>query len=675
MSEKRLIRKLSIQIVILTTALFLVGAGVGSFALFVTYNWDIFNDHLVNRVLLLIAVVFLCMFLTCILLLLMIRKIVTRPIKDVHMAVRGYMTDPDSSTAIRQLSNVKVGNEIGLLSSDVKSLILTLDKQITDAKEVSVEVMQALAQAIDAKDKYTNGHSQRVAKCSKRLAEMNGKSEKECEEIYYTALLHDVGKIGIPLTILDKPGKLTNEEYAIIKDHTTKGAQILSSIKECPYLSVGARSHHERYDGYGYPDHLKGEDIPESARIIAVADAYDAMTSARSFRDAIPPDKVREEIVKGTGSQFDPIYARLMLHIIDIDNDTEMKEREVAGGSEKDGILSIGEYRSTVSPGVLITPYLTVIRITVDPDSSSKAPAPALILFDSLDGVYHDDEKEISERMYFEYGEISFDGQTKVKGALKMKTEIHDSGASDISSETEYKIEAIRIKDHARIRIFSKEKTTDVIVALPDSSRFMYIGLTGEHCKMSDIRTDKAGGKSPSDSIPRITEAVSFIDGPAGDIPNVQIDGFRTDASSGVIVKDGIEISFHTMSLPTARLVWHCPSICLYCADDGKVRGENYRELAFMRFDGESWESDPDCKLDLQATKSTAFTGWDNWKDYNRHGYDAYVSLKVEENTITISTENAGIAIRSTVILPPLDRTIYAAITGDQVAITNIRIH
>ena len=140
MSEKRLIRKLSIQIVILTTALFLVGAGVGSFALFVTYNWDIFNDHLVNRVLLLIAVVFLCMFLTCILLLLMIRKIVTRPIKDVHMAVRGYMTDPDSSTAIRQLSNVKVGNEIGLLSSDVKSLILTLDKQITDAKEVSVEV-------------------------------------------------------------------------------------------------------------------------------------------------------------------------------------------------------------------------------------------------------------------------------------------------------------------------------------------------------------------------------------------------------------------------------------------------------------------------------------------------------------------------------------------------------
>ena len=111
--------------------------------------------------------------------------------------------------------------------------------------------------------------------------------------------MHDVGKIGIPLNIINKEGKLTDEEYEIIKKHPVIGVEILSGISEYPYLSIAAHYHHERYNGRGYPRGLKGEDIPEIARIVAVADAYDAMTSKRSYRESIPQSKVREEIIKG----------------------------------------------------------------------------------------------------------------------------------------------------------------------------------------------------------------------------------------------------------------------------------------------------------------------------------------------------------------------------------------
>ncbi len=171
----------------------------------------------------------------------------------------------------------------------------------------------ALASAIDAKDTYTHGHSTRVADYSRMIAKQSGMDEKECNEVYYAALLHDVGKIGIPNDIINKKGKLTPEEYAVIKKHPVIGKQILSSIVEFPYLSIGANSHHERYDGKGYPERLKGEDIPRLARIIAVADAYDAMASDRSYRSVLPQETVRNEILKGKGSQFDPKIADIMI--------------------------------------------------------------------------------------------------------------------------------------------------------------------------------------------------------------------------------------------------------------------------------------------------------------------------------------------------------------------------
>ena len=140
-------------------------------------------------------------------------------------------------------------------------------------------------------------------------------------------LLHDVGKIGVPDAVINKPARLTDEEYAQIKTHPVMGGRILKNIRERPKLAIGARWHHERYDGTGYPDGLSGDDIPEEARIIAVADAYDAMTSRRSYRDILPQDIVRKEIKNGKGTQFDPAFADIMLTMIEEDEDYTMREK------------------------------------------------------------------------------------------------------------------------------------------------------------------------------------------------------------------------------------------------------------------------------------------------------------------------------------------------------------
>ncbi len=189
------------------------------------------------------------------------------------------------------------------------------------------ETAEALVNAIDTKDRYTQGHSTRVAAYAEMIAQAAGKSKEECEEVYFAGLLHDVGKIGVQDSIITKDGRLTEEEFNQIKLHPVYGNQILSGIHHSAHLSDGAHYHHERYDGKGYPNGLKGEEMPDVARIIAVADAYDAMTSKRSYRDPLPQQKVREELVKGTGTQFDPQYAAIMVRLIDEDVNYLMCER------------------------------------------------------------------------------------------------------------------------------------------------------------------------------------------------------------------------------------------------------------------------------------------------------------------------------------------------------------
>ena len=198
-----------------------------------------------------------------------------------------------------------------------RNLALEVDRKTKENENLSLRIVQSLAAAIDAKDTYTNGHSARVAELSRQIAARYGYSAKRQAEIYMTGLLHDVGKIGVPGEIIRKPGRLTKEEYEVIKMHPIIGEKILQGIRERPELAVGARWHHERYDGTGYPDGLAGEQIPETARIIAVADAYDAMTSVRAYRDALQAEKVRVELVNGKGVQFDPVFADIMLSIID----------------------------------------------------------------------------------------------------------------------------------------------------------------------------------------------------------------------------------------------------------------------------------------------------------------------------------------------------------------------
>lgn len=215
----------------------------------------------------------------------------------------------------------------GFLQEEVTRKTRALTKTYHKLQRLSVQIIDALSGAIDAKDTYTNGHSNRVAEYARELAVRMGKNEEEVNDIYFAAMLHDVGKIGVPNEIINKPGRLTDAEFEIIKEHTVKGAEILDRISELPKLSVGAHWHHERYDGKGYPDGLAGEEIPETARLICVADCYDAMTSNRSYRDALSQKVVREEIRKGKGTQFDPEIAEHMLHMIDEDVDFLMRER------------------------------------------------------------------------------------------------------------------------------------------------------------------------------------------------------------------------------------------------------------------------------------------------------------------------------------------------------------
>lgn len=208
-----------------------------------------------------------------------------------------------------------------------KDLASEVEKKSRQNEELFLGIVKSLAAAIDAKDTYTNGHSVRVADYSAEIARRAGYDVSALQRIYITGLLHDVGKIGIPDAIINKNGKLDDEEYAIIKTHPEKGAAILSNIQDMPELSIGARWHHERFDGKGYPEGLMGKDIPEMARIIAIADAYDAMTSNRSYRRSLPQEVVRVEIEKGRGTQFDPIFAEIMLKMIDEDTNYNMRDK------------------------------------------------------------------------------------------------------------------------------------------------------------------------------------------------------------------------------------------------------------------------------------------------------------------------------------------------------------
>ncbi len=189
-------------------------------------------------------------------------------------------------------------------------------KRIRQDELIIEQSIHVLTKFVDAKDSYTNGHSYRVAEYSQMLGQKLGFSTDECRQLFYIALMHDCGKVAIPDAILKKPGRLTDEEYAAIKKHTTVGAELLNDFTSIKGIRDGALYHHERYDGTGYPTGKSGEDIPLVGRIICVADAFDAMNSKRCYRDRHTREYIIQELSDNRSKQFDPDIVDCLLELI-----------------------------------------------------------------------------------------------------------------------------------------------------------------------------------------------------------------------------------------------------------------------------------------------------------------------------------------------------------------------
>lgn len=266
-------------------------------------------------------------------------------------------------------------------------------------QKVYLSTIEVLATAIDAKDPYTQGHSRRVTLYSVAIAEELNMTRKEIENVRYAGLLHDVGKIGIKDSIIRKPGRLTDEEYAIIKKHPAIGAKILRPVDFLADKIPGVLHHHEYYDGRGYPDHLTGENIPLDGRIICVADAFDAMTTNRPYRKGLTVKTAIGELQKFSGKQFDPVCVEAFLRAfdkklfqyfekIDDSDDMVLKEDEMDARDPADGIngdlesqpyppMAAHEMKSE-GPKSESQPYPPVIPAHAEPDKPSSQPYPPI---------------------------------------------------------------------------------------------------------------------------------------------------------------------------------------------------------------------------------------------------------------------------------------------------------
>lgn len=209
-------------------------------------------------------------------------------------------------------SGIKAISQMQLIKNINEELKNTNDK----LEKAYMESIETLRYTVEAKDFYTKGHSDRVSAYSVLIGKHMNLSEDDLQTLRIGGLFHDIGKIGIPDSILLKNSKLTDDEYSEIKNHPTIGVHILSNATIFKNIIPIVKHHHERFDGHGYPSQLQGNDIPLLARITAVADTFDAMTSKRSYRDSLPLDIVKSEIERCSGSQFDPQIAKIFLDIL-----------------------------------------------------------------------------------------------------------------------------------------------------------------------------------------------------------------------------------------------------------------------------------------------------------------------------------------------------------------------
>lgn len=231
-----------------------------------------------------------------------------------RLDIQGYCEKSDKFDQLLLLieSGIKAVSQMQLIKKINDELKTTYDK----LESAYMETIEILRFTVEAKDAYTRGHSDRVSAYSVLIGEALGLPEEDLKTLKIGGLFHDIGKIGIPDSILLKTTKLDDEEYSEIKNHPAIGAHILSNATIFKDIIPIVKHHHERFDGRGYPGKLKGEEIPYFARIAAVADSFDAMTSKRSYRDSLPMDVVIEEIIKNSGTQFDPEIAKVFLDIL-----------------------------------------------------------------------------------------------------------------------------------------------------------------------------------------------------------------------------------------------------------------------------------------------------------------------------------------------------------------------
>lgn len=553
-----------------------------------------------------------------------------------------------------------------------------LEEEKGSMKRLFDQTATAFVTAVEKKDKYSQGHSKMVADYARRIAIKSGMNEEESDEVYYTALLHDVGMIGIPDELLDSPKAFTDEEYEIIKRKPVESAQILSCIDEYPYLREGVLYCQERYDGKGYPEGLKGKDIPEIARIVAVADAYASMTTDKRYSKALPYQTVREEFVEEAGSQFDPKYADIMVALMDEDHEQSKENAKM----ELEKEIICDNYKEKVTVGIPAEQEIKKIHFVSEPlkkTDGSGFSAPSIIIFDSYDRRVHGSVKAVDVYRYLEYGELWFDGRYVSTDARDIDVRIvldESEGDLDYQNKTksEYDIVVARAQDHVSIRMISQSNIVEAIIALPDKAKPSYIGITGENCRITGISVIDTGVSIKANDIKRIADEEKYTDRLESDIPNVQIDNQRSDYTEGIRLYDYLSVDFHTKSLPSSSLAWHCPYVLLYSSDDGTVNGDGYIEYALIKIHGEASFDKNNAENKFYMKKKDKFPGWEEWKKVNKKGMECEVELQCRKNKIILMTENLGIRIENETIVSDSTKPVYVALTGDQVALTDIRI-
>ncbi|MCR4849884.1 MAG: HD domain-containing protein [Lachnospiraceae bacterium] len=566
-------------------------------------------------------------------------------------------------------------------------MYLDMNEKIKHAHEIEIRSMQvetdrmqrlfdqtatAFVSAVEKKDEYTKGNAIRTAQYARKIAERAGMSREETEKAYYAALLHDVGLIGISDEAIKNETDYENGMSDEMKQKPLIGEEILSSITEYPYLMQVARYSRERFDGSGYPEGLKGEEIPKIARIIAVADDYVSMTTRKRYRDELPKFVAREMFLKESGEKYDSVFADIMVKIIDSESNEDTKR--------DDRIFETGilcrDYREHISTGIPVESKVKKISfVGRSTATAERFGEPSIVLFDSSDGRTHKDAKSIEGFHYLEYGEIWFDEHSTTTAARCIEENRTDGVTYSGDGVLRYEIIAGRYEDHLKLVMRTHEYSKEVIVALPSQSNEAYIGITGENFCISDISVEQTGDIIESGDIRRIAPTLSYIDHLESDIRNVQIDRWMSDSTEGVEVTGKLWIAFHTMSLPGANLIWHCPYIVLFYSDDGRIGGPGYREYNIIKLNGEDQGDEEFAKNSFVMKKGLSFPGWDKWKEINKEGLEVEVYLEKKGDCVMFRTDNLGIAIENMTTVMDDKHKVYVALSGDQVALTDIRIN